>query len=46
MPKPRAQFAPSALLTGPRPTEREVLVKQPSLAHNQRPLNEGGIAHG
>ena len=35
-------FVPSALEHAPRPTEREILVKLPSSAHNERPRTNGG----
>lgn len=33
----RISFAPSALMHGPRPTEREIYVKAPAFRHMERP---------
>ena len=42
----RIHAVPSALMTGPRPAEREVYVKPPSSLHNERPMIQGGEQDG
>lgn len=36
----RTSFLPALLDVAPRPTEKEILIKGPSLRHNERPMEE------
>ena len=40
----RISFVPAELNAGPRPCEKEIRIKAPRLAHNERP--NGGVENG